>query len=410
MCGAFAADALRQRLGDAVDLHVVDRADRVGGRAHQRGVWGVDVEAGASLFHSANRLLVGAADELGLHSNQVESGGSIGIWDGTRLLLRTRGGRLDPVQLILRYRLDLLKAQREVSRFVDSLDGVYPQLGHGACWPTPRDLWGALGLFDTTQEAADRHFAQGRFATEFMDAVSRNNYAQDRSELNTLVELVSLAGAGLGGGHLLRVAEGNGSIAAGLLDRARVDLHTSAAVRRIARRDGGWSLAGEGFAPLDADAIVLAAPLEVAEIEVVGAPTPAPRSYVSVHVTFVSGALRPSALGLDGAPPGFVLTTPRAGSILSIERVGSTSAGAPLHKVFSTTELTEARLAELFEVRDVDAMCWPAYPRLAPRADWPAFQLAPGLYYPSAMEYAVSTMETQAVAGVAVANLLVAGS
>lgn len=50
-------------------------------------------------------------------------------------------------------------------------------------------------------------------------------------------------------------------------------------------------------------------------------------------------------------------------------------------------------------------MTWASYPRLAPTSDAPGFALAPGLYYTGAMEYAVSTLETQAIAGVAVANL-----
>jgi prenylcysteine lyase len=37
---------------------------------------------------------------------------------------------------------------------------------------------------------------------------------------------------------------------------------------------------------------------------------------------------------------------------------------------------------------------------------WPPFCLGRSLYYPSAMEYVVSTMETQAIAGTAVANLI----
>ncbi|HEX6988522.1 MAG TPA: hypothetical protein VF282_03580, partial [Bacillota bacterium] len=41
-----------------------------------------------------------------------------------------------------------------------------------------------------------------------------------------------------------------------------------------------------------------------------------------------------------------------------------------------------------------------------PVSGWPPFRLGPGLYYVNAMESAVSTMETEAIAARNVANLL----
>jgi hypothetical protein len=119
-------------------------------------------------------------------------------------------------------------------------------------------------------------------------------------------------------------------------------------------------------------------------------------------VTFIVGSPRPEALG--GPAPDFILTTAGAGNLLSIERVAETDAG-PLHKVFSIQELSDHTIGRLFVHGDVTRMTWPAYPRLPPTSQWPGFRLAPGLYYTGAMEYAVSTMETQAISGVATGNL-----
>ncbi len=62
---------------------------------------------------------------------------------------------------------------------------------------------------------------------------------------------------------------------------------------------------------------------------------------------------------------------------------------------------------QFFVSTEVTRMTWLAYPRLPPTGPWPGFRLAPGPYYTGAMEYAVSTMETQAIAGVATANLVI---
>lgn len=400
--GAFAADTLRARLGPATPITVLEREPRTGGRAYRRTVSGVDVETGASLFHSSNRLVAGAAAQLGLTAVPATGGRGLGIWDGSRLVLRTRGGRTDSMHLLARYRGALVRAGREVAAFVRRLEQVYPALERGSSWQTAEELWQSLGLAGLTRVPSAERLRPDRFVTELVDGVSRNNYAQEASGLSALVGLVSLAGAGLGGGSLHRVAEGYAAVSAGLLRRSGADLRTSCAVRRIERSGAGWRVTGEGLAPLDADVVVLAAPLEGSGIELPGVPLPPPRTFVTVHVTFVAGSLAAGAFGDARPAPGTVLTTATAGSLLSVERVSDTG---PLYKVFSTTELTDDDVTRLFRPVEVTRMSWQAYPRLPAGAPLPAFRLAPGLYSTGALEYSVSTMETQAVSGVASANL-----
>lgn len=403
--GAFAADALRRELGARLDLTVLEGDDRIGGRALQREIAGIAVETGASLFHSANRLLTDAASALGLSAVDAGTGSALGIWDGTRWVLRTTGGRLDQIRLALRYRRPLLLAGKQVRGLVDRLDVIYPRLAAGDSWESPELLLRELGLFRASQIRADQHFTARRFRTEFVDGVSRNNYAQDSTGLNALVDLVSLAGAGLGGGTLRRVAEGNAAIPDGLLHRSGARSILDARARSVRPEGDGWRITGTGFDPIVADVVVLAAPLEHADIALEGAKTPPARQFATVHVTFVQGTLRLGAERDNRAAPDFILTTATAGSLLSIERIVDTTSGA-LYKVFSTEPLADERIAELFVPRTVIRLSWSAYPLLPPTSRWPGFRLAPGLYYTGAMEYAVSTMETQAIGGVAVANLL----
>ena len=61
--------------------------------------------------------------------------------------------------------------------------------------------------------------------------------------------------------------------------------------------------------------------------------------------------------------------------------------------------LSDSQMDRLFRSRsEIERVVWRAYPVLGPSSVWPPFELARGLYYPNAMESAVSTIETEAVA------------
>lgn len=409
IAGCSAADGLRTRLGPAASIAVLESDGRVGGRILDREIAGARVETGATLFHSSNRLVAGLA--AGLGPAPVDVSGrrqTVGIWDGERFVLRTRGSRGDAVRMLRRYRASPLRGARLVKGTVAKLTAVYDELDRGSAWAGPRELLEDLGLAALCDETAAaflrRRRLSDRFVGEFVDGVSRNNYGQHAGELNALVDLVSLAGAGLGGGSLHRVRGGNAQLCAALLDRAGAEVRLDTRVTRIVPAEERWHLK-PGDGPEESfDAVVLAAPLELAGIELSGfrPPEAVTRLYKEIHATFVAGARR-------GSPPDFALTTEAVGPLLSVERVANRGDGPPLHKVFSRGPLGEREVERLFEeVEHVETIAWHAYPELPPMSPWAPFELAPGLYYPSAMEFAVSTMETQAIAGRAVANLLAA--
>jgi len=92
----------------------------------------------------------------------------------------------------------------------------------------------------------------------------------------------------------------------------------------------------------------------------------------------------------------------------SVGRIGRSSATRhPIYKVFSRETLTDEQISELFaKPSEVERFVWLAYPVLKPSQQWPPFRLGRRIYYANAMESAVSTMETEAVAGRNVVGLL----
>lgn len=435
VAGSSAAYFVRQALGSRAEIVVYERGPTVGGRVRELEVAGRRLPAGASIAHSTNRYFVGLAQSLGLHLEPYPSK-TVGVWNGERFDFRTSGKRWrDLVGALSRYGFSPLRAERLVKQFIQRLVPIYDLLEQGRGFTHPRDLFGALGLFELSQQLSRDYFrAQGvsdRFLHEMIDGISRVNYGQ-ASELHALVNLVSLAGAAMGG-QLLMVQEGNSRLCRGLLQAAGATLRTGATVVEISGLAGAGGTApgpeatagqpgvryrvstakGESS---DFAAVIVATPLELAGIRLTGLPLPAPavlnRPFQTTHVTFVVGQLNPGYFGLRRADqlPGTIMTRETPAIPFSAIGAWGQAADSPhrIYKVFSRAELPEGLLTRLFAERvETHRIVWKAYPVLRPAAEWPPFLLNHGLYYVNAMESGVSTMETEIMASRNVVNLLV---
>lgn len=432
VAGAFSAHYVREVCGPEAEIVVFEREQRVGGRVAEMELAGLRVETGATLIHSSNMHLVRAIERLGLHATERgrdrHRGGGRGpraaIWDGRAPVLELDDRRLPSIaRMLARYGGSLLRAQRATRDMVERLGRVYEAHERGTAFATPEALLRHLGLYDLTQVEAYTFFRERgigeRFAREFSDPVARANYNQD-GRLNAFVTLVSLAGGGLGGGRLFSVQEGNRRVVEGLLQRAGARVRTGDAVRRVELLDDGlhgrYRLTTAAGVEETCDAAILAVPLEFAEIEFQGVALPeaarARRPYQVTHTTFVAGRLRPEFFGWaagSGSPARLILTVERPEIPFSaLGWQGRATDGArDVYKIFSRAPLDDGLLDRMFADRsETVRMVWHAYPVLTPTASWPPFRLRPGLYYVNAMESAVSTMETEAIAARNVVNLM----
>jgi prenylcysteine oxidase/farnesylcysteine lyase len=136
------------------------------------------------------------------------------------------------------------------------------------------------------------------------------------------------------------------------------------------------------------------------------------RPFQITWATFIKGTPRAEYFGLAraGDLPDTVLTVEDDTiPFSSLGLVATSTDGALVYKLFSRDPVPESLLDQLFCSRDaLEQIRWEAYPVLRPSSDLPSFRLADGLYWVNAMEFAVSTMETEAVAARNVANLVAA--
>jgi len=236
---------------------------------------------------------------------------------------------------------------------------------------------------------------------------SRDNYNQNGNQLNSFVDLVSLAGAGIDG-TVFELSNGTTDIARNLLESSSAQLRLNTQVTGISKRADqykvDWRETHDGSESSDlCDQVILATPLEFTNISLPeGADVLVDRPYQPVFATFVAGELSRTHFGRSDLDS--VLTADNSTAAwTSIGRHNQMPDGSDIWKVFSTAPLTDQVVDSIFQSHThVQRVAWNstgAYPKLSPRVDWPKFELLPGLVYASAMESAVSCMETQIISG-----------
>lgn len=203
--------------------------------------------------------------------------------------------------------------------------------------------------------------------------ITRVNYNQDVSEMNGMSGAVAIAGSG---GGLWAVRGGNEQVPRGLIERSNATVHLStrvSVVERLVRSDGEPAYVlhdSGGKARAACDAVVIAAPLELAGITFAGLPGAAAaadvgRAYQRTVATFVRGLISRQQFGDDA--PEMILTTGRAPTAFSsLARIRASGDGRFFFKVFSKQPLDRRALDVLFEpgAEVVGEHNWLAYPKV----------------------------------------------
>jgi prenylcysteine oxidase/farnesylcysteine lyase len=425
IAGCSAAWFLRQALGEGASLTVYERDAQLGGRLATLDVGGTPVESGGTIIHETNRYLANFVDHLALervepHQREEGDADSVGVWDGRRFAFRTRNSALvTRLAAVLSFGVMApLRLQRAVARGVEQWNQVYEHLERGTAFDSPSALCSELGLVDLLYKDGRQWLAdsgvRGRFVDQYATPVGRIMYGQDVS-MNGLATSIALAGAGLAG-SLFSVGGGNRRVCEGLVRDAGAMLQTGTEVAGVSREGAGFTVQLSEGRSVSHDVVVLATPAGPGALALSGVEPPESalraRPFQITWATFIKGTPRAEYFGLAraGDLPDTVLTVEDDTiPFSSLGLVATSTDGALIYKLFSRDPVAESLLDQLFCSRDaLEQIRWEAYPVLRPSNDLPPFRLADGLYWVNAMEFAVSTMETEAVAARNVANLVAA--
>jgi prenylcysteine oxidase/farnesylcysteine lyase len=423
IAGCSAAWFLRRALGERIDLTLYERDARLGGRLATLDVGGTPVEAGGTIIHETNRYMADFLDRFSLaraepHQREAGRGESVAVWNGRSLVFRSHDSawrtRLSAVR---RYGvMSPLRLRRAVVRGVAQWNQVYAHLERGTAFDSPHALCAKLGLAPLLEQDGREWLAgcgvAGRFVDEYATPVGRIMYGQDVS-MHGLATSIALAGAGLAG-KLFSVDGGNRLVCEALVREADAKLHTDCEVTGISSAGAGFGVTRAEGGSIAHDVVVLATPSGPSTLALAGVALPESalraRPFQTTWATFVKGTPRVEYFGLSRAAelPDTLLTVEDDSiAFSSLGLVGASPDGSLVYKLFSREPVDEPLLDALFVSRDaVEVVRWEAYPVLRPGRDLPPFRLAEGLYWVNAMEFAVSTMETEVVSARNVANLV----
>jgi len=158
-----------------------------------------------------------------------------------------------------------------------------------------------------------------------------------------------------------------------------------------------WLENGEEFTE-EFDAVILAAPLEFAQINIPGIPLLKPREYRLVHVTLCHGHLNDTYFGTNISHIKTILTTKEVKPWIAFSVLHSFDDGSVVVKFFSVAEIEEQELNRLFTKR-YDILKSPvyAYPLLKPNLALPPITLSTNLFYVNSFESFISVMEGSVV-------------
>jgi prenylcysteine oxidase / farnesylcysteine lyase len=354
--------------------------------------------------------------------------------------------------LACRYGMSPLVASWLVSRIEADFNRIYDLQAKGKYFGTSADLWHALGLQNLTTVALAPylhsqytkwgiHLMNKPYIDEVVAAMTRANYNQSPSTITALVGLVAMAADA----PAFQIANGTRQIPVGLLRLSQATLHTrtrATSVRpantssvwwqKTLRRANAnsdraadasqcshkWLVESSGSTGSsrvqEFDAVVIAAPMNGAGLQVGGAPMkwPPPQAYETVYTTYVRGHLDTLYFGVNSATeiPDFVGTVEGSSApFRSLSRVAESPATSqPLYKMFSGENVRGQVLKEVFlpGAQVVAEHEWEAYPHYQAPEQLGPFRVDCGLYYANAVEAGASCIETSAISGINAARLV----
>ena len=425
IAGCSAAWFLRQALGEGASLTVYERDAQLGGRLATLDVGGTPVESGGTIIHETNRYLANFVDHLALeriapHQREEGDADSVGVWDGQRFAFRTRNSALvTRLAAVLSFGVIApLRLQRAVARGVEQWNQVYEHLERGTAFDSPSALCSELGLVDLLHKDGRQWLAdsgvRGRFVDQYATPVGRIMYGQDVT-MNGLATSIALAGAGLAG-SLFSVGGGNRRVCEGLVRDAGAMLQTGTEVAGVSREGAGFTVQLSEGRSVSHDVVVLATPAGPGALALSGVEPPESalraRPFQITWATFIKGrpALNTSAWPARATCPTRCSPwrTTRSHSARWAwwrpRPMGRSSTSCSVEIQSRSRFWTSSSAAAMRSSRSAGRPT-----RSCARAnDLPPFRLADGLYWVNAMEFAVSTMETEAVAARNVANLVAA--
>jgi prenylcysteine oxidase/farnesylcysteine lyase len=384
---------------------------------------------------------------------------TLGIWNGETFVFTQSSASWawwDTTKLLWKYGMSPIRTNNlmksTIAKFLKLYEAPFFPFRSLSERAVELDLVGTTGL--TGAQLLEQNKIYAPFTTDIIQASTRVNYGQNLGLIHGLETMVCMAIEGA-----MQVKGGNWQIFDRMLNASGATVLLDTAVTSLLQNKGVYTLIS---APASAtsetatltqqfDTVILAAPLQFSGIKIADGlvrKLPDEIPYVKLHVTLFASPLKLNGAYFNLKPsdvvPDTILTTlspsedwssrkdivGKSGffSISTLRRVLNphTNSTNYLYKIFSPTPIEPSFLASLFGVSrlslpdDLDdlkgspteSITWYypkvfySYPYEYPRVTFEEAELARGLWYTSGIESFISTMETSALMGKNVAQLV----
>ena len=386
-----------------VKLTIYDAHDRVGGRILTHKAAGVNLEVGAAFFNGTNKTILGIVKSEQLKTKRIKERMNFAVWDGSELIFRSHEkAAFTNLKLLSQYRLSVVRTLLLLREAKGQVTKLYRETTKNSA--DTAELLESAGLSKWYMKPFDELLLERGVSRTFIDEIAapitRTIYSQN-ADLGGFAGISSFIG--VYGGPIYSLAEGNSTLPNHLAEASGATVKLGQKVTSIEKISEGSYRVSAGVDTALFDAVIVAAPLEVAGIEFddIVKPNLGTQSYQKVYTKVMQGVFNPSYFGLNESTeaPAIVLTTKGADPIThcSIQKIGNNESLV----TFSSTEpIADGDFSGIFKNKGVPVLqhCWTAaYPKFKPIAMLPLSWLDERLIYLNSIEASVSSMETAAL-------------
>jgi prenylcysteine oxidase/farnesylcysteine lyase len=411
--GGCSAAYFARKLLPGINVTIYDSQDRIGGRILTCNAAGRPLELGAAFFNRINRTLLDFLKTEKLKTTPVERM-NFAVWNGSKFLFRSNKESFTTfLKLFTKYKLSLTRTYLLLRKVRAQVAKLYQEERKNPTdirqifESTHIDKWQNKTFHETLKE---RNINQA-FIDEIATPITRIIYSQNE-DLGAFAGISSLIG--VYSGATFSLAEGNSSLPIHLARASNATIKLGQKVDMIEKTPKGNYRIHTGNDTTVFDSVIIATPMELADIKFDGLPMHGCRTqtYQTVYRSAMRGVFNPKYFNLNNSiePPTTVLTTKEAGPITQYS-IQKASHGESVVTISSTEPLNHATFKDIFKNSPVSVFdhCWKAaYPIFKPLNKLPPTRIDKRLMYLSAIEPAVSSMETSALSAKNAVQMLLA--
>jgi len=382
---------------------VYEMENRIGGRVFTVNEGETKRELGAVFFNSTNKTVCDLVKEMGLKVKKLEESMDIAVWNGTEIIFKSSQPMFyNVLKLFTKYKLSVPKLLLTLREANGKIKKMYKKEEE-----KPTEFWElfeSIGLDKWHKMPFDQILVEmgidRKFIDELITPITRIIYSQN-AELGGFAGLSSLLG--VYGKSIYSLKDGNNVLPRKLLEASDSKVELESKVESIEKtsKDSFRVSVGENASVFDG--VIIAAPLEVADITFEGVATQKwqAREYQKIYIRLMKGAVNLRYFNLDASTklPSIILTSTEADPITRFS-INKSTKDESWMTVTSTEPIGNDFLDAFFKNgRTILDHTWSAaYPIFKPIEKIPPTWLDKGLLYLNAIESAASSLESSTFA------------